>query len=51
MALMPAFLRFPVEAAIIGRLVTGYGEIEYLYAMCLASVSEDEDTIVQRQRL
>jgi hypothetical protein len=47
MALMPAFLRFPVEGAIIGRLLTGYGEIEYLYAMCLASASEDEDTVLR----
>lgn len=47
MVLMPAFLRFPVEGAIIGRLLTGYGEIEYLYAMCLASASEDEDTVLR----
>jgi hypothetical protein len=32
---MAPFLRFPQEAAIIGRLVSGYGEIEYIYANCL----------------
>jgi hypothetical protein len=47
MTLMPAFLRFPIEGAIIGRLLTGYGEIEYLYAMCLASASQDEDTVLR----
>jgi hypothetical protein len=36
MPLMPAFLRYPKEAAIIGRLVAGYGELEYVYANCLA---------------
>jgi hypothetical protein len=44
---MPAFASFPNEGAIIGRLLTGYGEIEYLYAMCLASVVEDEDSALR----
>jgi hypothetical protein len=47
MSLMPAFLRFPEEAAIIGRLLAGYGEIEYLFAMCLASSASDEDTALR----
>jgi hypothetical protein len=46
-ALLPAFHRFPKEAAIIGRLLAGYGEIEYLFAMCLASSASDEDTALR----
>jgi hypothetical protein len=38
MPLMPAFRRHPEEAAIIGRLVAGYGELEFIYANCLAVV-------------
>lgn len=30
MLLMPAFHRFPLEAALIGRLLAGYGELELL---------------------
>ncbi|MGM4920081.1 hypothetical protein [Tardiphaga sp. 813_E8_N1_3] len=33
--LMPAFLRHPKEAAIIGRMLAGYGELEFLLCMCL----------------
>jgi hypothetical protein len=33
--LMPAFLRYPNEAAIIGRMLAGYGELEFLLCMCM----------------
>jgi hypothetical protein len=46
-SIMPAFIAFPREGAIIGRLLTGYGEIEYLYAMCLASAVADEDSVLR----
>lgn len=42
--LMPAFHRFPDEAAIIGRILAGYGELEYLMAMCLGAAMSDELT-------
>jgi len=32
---MPAFLRHPEEAAIIGRMLAGYGELEFLLCMCM----------------
>jgi len=34
MPLMPAFHRRKEESAIIGRLIAGYGELEFLLAMC-----------------
>jgi hypothetical protein len=34
MPLMPAFHRRKKEAAIIGRLIAGYGELEFLLAIC-----------------
>jgi hypothetical protein len=33
--LMPAFVRYPNEAAIIGRMLAGYGELEFLLCMCM----------------
>jgi hypothetical protein len=44
---MPAFLRHPEEAAIIGRLLTGYGELEYVMAMCLGAAMDDEHTAIR----
>src|SRR5262249_61687044 len=32
---MPGFHQYPKEAAIISRLLGGYGELEYLVAICL----------------
>jgi len=34
MPLMPAFLRRKKEAAVVGRLIVGYAELEFLLAMC-----------------
>jgi hypothetical protein len=31
---MPSFHRFPDEAAILGRLLAGYGEIEFILGLC-----------------
>jgi hypothetical protein len=36
--LMPVFRNYPAEAQIIGRLLTGYGELEFEVAQCLAVV-------------
>lgn len=33
--IMPAFIQFPAEAAIIGRMLAGYGELEYLLCHCM----------------
>jgi hypothetical protein len=41
MTLMPAFHRHAQEAAIIGRLLIGYGELEYMLSVCLGRVLED----------
>src|SRR5438552_6004240 len=34
-SLMPAFTQHPKEAAIIGRMLAGYGELEFLLALCM----------------
>jgi hypothetical protein len=34
-SLMPAFIEHPKEAAIIGRMLAGYGELEFLLAFCM----------------
>jgi hypothetical protein len=33
--IMPAFIRYPNEATIIGRMLAGYGELEFLLCMCM----------------
>jgi hypothetical protein len=45
--LMPAFQRFPKEAAIIGRLLAGYGEVDFTLAMLAAKICGDEETILR----
>lgn len=42
--IMPAFDRFAEEGKIIGRLVTGYGELEFDLATCVSEVIADFDT-------
>ena len=42
--IMPAFLRYPAEAAIIGRLLAGYGELEFLLHLLLSEAVGDQST-------
>ena len=37
MPLMPAFHRRKKDAVIVGRLITGYGELELLLAICVGT--------------
>lgn len=37
MPLMPAFRRRPTSAAVVGRLLAGYGELELLLAFCVGT--------------
>jgi len=39
--LMSAFIKFPKEGAIIGRLLAGYGELELMLCMCAATARDD----------
>ena len=41
--ILPAFLEYRAEGEIIGRLLTGYGELEYELAMCVAAIVVDQD--------
>src|ERR1700687_456425 len=43
MELMASFLKFPVEGATIGRLVVGYGELEFFYAVCAGYAISNTD--------
>jgi hypothetical protein len=47
MPFMPAFLRHYTEAQIIGRILAGYGEIEYALALCVGSALNDEHTALR----
>ena len=40
---MPAFHRFPNEAAIIGRLLAGYAELEIGLLHCVTVAREEDD--------
>lgn len=43
MSLLPAFIRHPEESRIIGLLVTGYGELEFLLAHCVGEIIDNRD--------
>ncbi len=45
--IMPAFERHPKEAEIIGRLLAGYGELEFDLALCAAATMDDKDSAVR----
>jgi hypothetical protein len=45
--LMPAFHRFPQEAAIIGRIIVGIGELEFILARCVGEALQDETTALR----
>lgn len=44
---MPAFDKFPAEADIIGRLLAGYGELEFALCQCIVQACNDFDTTVK----
>jgi hypothetical protein len=44
---MPAFHRFPNEAAIIGRLLAGYAELEIGLLHCVSVVRKDFDAVLK----
>ncbi len=42
-SIIPAFARFPKEAEIVGRLLAGYGEIEWEICTCLGEAIDDNE--------
>lgn len=44
---MPAFLRFPDEAAIIGRILAGYTDLEIGMMHCVQVATDDFDTTMK----
>lgn len=44
---MPSFDRYPQEAALIGKLVTGYGELEYILALTVRWIINDQDVAIR----
>jgi hypothetical protein len=44
----PALHRYPNEAAIIGRLVVAFGELEYLLVVCAARAVDDRERRILR---
>jgi hypothetical protein len=47
LVVMPAFHSFPNEAAIIGRLLAGYAELEIGLLHCVSGVREDFDAVLK----
>jgi hypothetical protein len=43
----PALHRFPEEAAIIGRIVVAFGELEYMVAVCAGKALGNLDLILK----
>lgn len=43
----PALHRFPKEAAIIGRIVVAFGELEYMVAVCAGEALDNFDLIIK----
>ena len=41
--LMPAFHRFSKEAALIGRIIVGFGELEFILAQCVGTALQNEE--------
>ncbi len=44
--MMPFFNDFPEEAAVVGRLLTGYGELELELAQCVGAATGDIDAAI-----
>ena len=42
MTIMPCFERYPLEALTIGRLLAGFGELEFILAYCVGTVLLNE---------
>jgi len=45
--ILPAFVNFPTEAAIIGRLLAGYADLEIGMLHCVSVVRDDFDTALK----
>lgn len=45
--IMPAFVRCPKEAAVVGRLLAGYGELEFCLGLCLGEAVGDLSTAIK----
>ena len=45
--IMPCFGRFPEEGSIIGRLLAGYGELEFELCRCVAAINDNMDAAIK----
>ena len=45
--ILPIFDRFPKEGALIGRILSAYGELEFGLCYCLAIILNDPDMAVK----
>lgn len=46
-SILTAFIKYPDEAAIIGRLLAGYSEIEFQLTSCLGHAIDDNNTALR----
>ncbi len=45
--IMPAFDRYPKEAELIGKILAGYGELEFSLCQCVSQVHNDFDMVLK----
>ncbi len=45
--IMPAFDRYPKEAKLIGRILAGYGELEFGLCHCVGQARNDLDMVLK----
>jgi hypothetical protein len=46
-SILYAFIRFPQEGGIVGRILAGYGELEFELSVCLTGVLRSESTAIR----
>jgi hypothetical protein len=46
--IIPTFIDFAVEGAIVGRLLAGYGELELELCQCVAAVTRNIDDVIRK---
>jgi|ERR1700730_9687188 hypothetical protein len=46
--IIPSFIDFPVEGAIVGRILAGYGELELELCQCVAAVTRNIDDVIRK---
>jgi len=46
-SISPAFVKFPYAGTIVGRMLAGYGELEFDLSRCVAAALDDDDGAIK----